>query len=262
MGADKNSMDISPLLNCGLRLKQVVDIGTRNGVILDIILMNIPQLYNSPIIAPPVPCDNPDDGVPSDHWVPVCYPYTDRYRPPLRRFKSVTYRPLPAENIAKFGNWITSESFDQMNMELSTSELALQLQNMLNEKLEEFCPMKTMRISKQDKPFINSELKTLNRRKQREYSKNGKSEKYKTLASKFKVKYKAAAGRYIRNKVDNLKEAQPGRAFGILKSMGAQPGDCSEESTFSLPGHQLLNLSDQECAEKIAAHFSAIYTLK
>ena len=82
--------------------------------------------------------------------------------------------------------------------------------------------MKTMRISQQDKPFINLELKKLNRRKQREYSKNGKSEKYKTLASKFKVKYKAAAERYIRNKVDNLKEAQPGRAFGILKSMGAR----------------------------------------
>ena len=43
MGADKNTMDIKPLLNCGLRLKQVVDIGTINGVILDIILMNIPQ---------------------------------------------------------------------------------------------------------------------------------------------------------------------------------------------------------------------------
>ena len=40
--------------------------------------------------------------------------------------------------------------------------------------------------------------------------------------------------------------------------MGAQSGDCSEDSTFSLPGHQKLNLSDQECAEKIAAHFSAI----
>ena len=35
MGADKNKMDIKLLLNCGLRLKQLVDVGTRNGVILD-----------------------------------------------------------------------------------------------------------------------------------------------------------------------------------------------------------------------------------
>jgi hypothetical protein len=64
MGADKNSMDIKPLLNCGLRLKQLVDIGARNGVILDILFTNVPQYFNSPIIVPPVPRDNPDDGVP------------------------------------------------------------------------------------------------------------------------------------------------------------------------------------------------------
>ena len=65
IGADKNTMDIKPLLNCGLRLRQVVDIGTRNGIILDIIIMSIPEYYNSPILVPPVPCDNPSDGVPS-----------------------------------------------------------------------------------------------------------------------------------------------------------------------------------------------------
>ena len=52
MGADRNSMDIKPLLNCGLRLKQLVDVGTRNGKILDILITNIPQYFNSPIIVP------------------------------------------------------------------------------------------------------------------------------------------------------------------------------------------------------------------
>ena len=80
-----------------------------------------------------------------------------------------------------------------------------------------------MRVSGQDKPFINKELKALSRRKQREYMKNGKSEKYKDLATVFSRKYKAAAKSFIRNKVDQLKEAEPGKAFGVLKSMGAQP---------------------------------------
>ena len=115
-----------------------------------------------------------------------------------------------------------------------------------------------MRISPQDKPFINWELKKLDRQKQREYTKKGKSAKYKKLASKFDTEYKAAAQRYMRIKVDNLKEAKPGKAFGILKSMGAQPGDCADDGTFSLPQHLELKLSDQECADKIAAHFSAI----
>ena len=40
LGADKNKMDIQPILNCGLRLKQCVDKATRQGVILDVIIMN------------------------------------------------------------------------------------------------------------------------------------------------------------------------------------------------------------------------------
>ena len=257
MGADKNSMDIKPLLSCGLRLKQIVDLGTRNGVILDIIITNIPQYFNSPVIVPPVPCDNPEDGVPSDHWVPVCYPHTDRNNPPVRRFKTVTYRPLPDDNIRKFGQWITGFSFN-LDENLSPTEHADQLQQILAGKLDELCPTQTMRISFQDKPFINKELKVLDRRKQREYLKKGKSSKYDKLKTEFDAKYKAAAGRFIRNKVDELKDAQPGKAYNVLKNMGAKPGDCTDDQTFSLPGHQELNLSDEQCAEKIAEHFAAI----
>ena len=53
---------------------------------------------------------------------------------------------------------------------------------------------------------------------------------------------------------DDLKESQPGNACGILKATGAQPGDCADESTFTLPKHQELNLTDQQCADSIARH--------
>ena len=265
IGADKNNMDIKPLLNCGLRLKQVVDISTRNGVILDIILMSIPEYYNSPIVVPPVPCDNPDDGVPSDHWVPVCYPHTDRHNPPLRRFKTVTYRPLPEDSVKKFGKWITNENFELINpiahgdnIKLSPTQHAQLFEQLLFGKLDECCPEQTMRVSFQDKPFINLELKRLDRRKQREWQKKGKSDKYVKLAAEFEEKYKAASQRYLRNKMDELKHTQPGKAFRILKTMGAQPGDCADDNSFHLPCHQELKLTDQQCAEKIAEHFAAI----
>ena len=45
LGADKNSMDISPILHCGLKLRQVVDQPTHGGnKILDVIIMNTPEL--------------------------------------------------------------------------------------------------------------------------------------------------------------------------------------------------------------------------
>ena len=258
MGSDKNSMDIRPILNCGLKIRQVVDLPTRKGKILDIILMSIPQYYNSPVIIPPVPCDNPEDGVPSDHWVPVCYPHTARHHPPKRRFRTVRYRPLPEDGVRKFGKWITSQNCEtQYRSERFTAdEQAMWLQKLLIDKLDEVCPVQTMKVSYQDKPFINNELKTLSRKKQREYVKNGKSEKYKKIKAKFDDKYKKAAQKYMRSKVDDLKEIQPGKAYSILKSMGAQPGDCADDQTFTLPGHE--NLTPQQSAEMIAEHFAAI----
>ena len=258
MGSDKNSMDIRPILNCGLKIRQVVDLPTRKGKILDIILMSIPQYYNSPDIIPPVPCDNPEDGVPSDHWVPVCYPHTARHHPPKRRFRTVRYRPLPEDGVRKFGKWITSQNCETQyrSKRFTADEQAMWLQKLLIDKLDEVCPVQTMKVSYQDKPFINNELKTLSRKKQREYVKNGKSEKYKKIKAKFDDKYKKAAQKYMRSKVDDLKEIQPGKAYSILKSMGAQPGDCADDQTFTLPGHE--NLTPQQSAEMIAEHFAAI----
>ena len=40
--------------------------------------------------------------------------------------------------------------------------------------------------------------------------------------------------------------------------MGAQPGDCLDSNTFTLPNHATLNLSDEESAEQIACHFAEI----
>ena len=40
--------------------------------------------------------------------------------------------------------------------------------------------------------------------------------------------------------------------------MGAQPGDCSDDLTFTLPDHITRGLSDQQSAEEIADYFSAI----
>ena len=41
IGADKNDMDISPILGCGLKLRQIVDKCTRKSRILDVIIMNV-----------------------------------------------------------------------------------------------------------------------------------------------------------------------------------------------------------------------------
>ena len=62
----------------------------------------------------------------------------------------------------------------------------------------------------------------------------------------------------MHNKIDALKNSKPGKAFGILKSMGSQPGVYKDNSTFTLPSHRTDGLNNQQCAEKIAEYFAKI----
>ena len=98
----------------------------------------------------------------------------------------------------------------------------------------------------------------LNRLKSREYIKKGQSVKYKSLKKEFEAKYKAAAQKYLSKNTAALKDTNPGQAYRILKRLGAQPGDCTDSNTFTLPSHSDRNLTNQESAECIANYFSAI----
>ena len=258
MGADKNNMDIRPVLNCGLKLKQVVDKPTRQGTILDVLIMNTFTFYNAPYIAPPIQPDDPSVAKPSDHSVPVCVPHTDRYHPPIRNYKTVRYRPLPESSIRKFGEWIVNEGWEGVKKELPPSHQIEVFQNLITEKLNLICPEKSVRISSQDKPWVTAELKSLHRLKSREYVRRGKSEKYKELARKFKDNYKAAAEKYLQRNLDELMHCKPGQAYSVLKRMGARPGDCTDEHSFTLPQHEIENLSNKESAERIAEFFAKI----
>jgi len=208
-------------------------------------------------------------GKPSDHSVPVCTPHTDRYRPARRDYKIINYRPLPDSSVHKFGNWIVNEKWDSVTgcplklwtpgmKLLSPSEQTNVFEKLVNEKLNLFCPMKQMKLGSQDKAFITQELKQIKRQKMREYSKRGKSEKYKKLSSIYEAKYKAEAEKFLNKNMEALRDSKPGQAFNILKQMGSQPGDCIDSNTFSLPNHESENLSAEESAECIATYFASI----
>ena len=66
------------------------------------------------------------------------------------------------------------------------------------------------------------------------------------------------AQKYMQKNINELKETNPGRAYKVLKRMGAQPGDCSENDTFILPNHEIEVLSPEQSAERIAQHFAEI----
>ena len=56
--------------------------------------------------------------------------------------------------------------------------------------------------------------------------------------------------------IESLKINNPGKAYNIMKKMGARPGDLDDSSNFVLPEHD--GLSAIESANLIAEHFSNI----
>ena len=257
LGADRNSMDITPILNCGLKLRQIVNQNTRKDKILDILIMNTSSYYKTPVIAPPLLPDNPNTGKPSDHSVPVCIPHLDRHKPPERNYRVVKYRPLPQSGIDKFGRWIVSQSWDDIQSISNPTQQAKHFENLLLQKLNSFCPEKELKISSKDKPFITAELKRIDRLCNREYCKRGKTHKYFELKKLFETKFKLASQKYLARNVEALREAKPGHAFSVLKRLGARPGD-TEGGTFTLPVHDREHLSAQQSAERIVQHFAAV----
>ena len=258
LGADKNDMDISPILKCGLKLRQVVDKSTRKGRILDVLIMNTSGLYKSPIIAPPIQADDPSTGQPSDHCVPVCIPHIDRYTPPRRNYRLIKYRPLPQSSIRRFGEWIVAQSWDTIRGDMSPTEQTIELERILNENLNKFCPVKEMKLGSQDKQFITAELKRMDRQKRREYVKRGKTDKYKSLKRQFDVKFREEAETYLNRNLENIRQSKPGQIFSVLKRLGAHPGEGTESNTFPLPEHENLNLSPDQSAERKAEQFASI----
>ena len=233
LGADRNSMDISPILNCGLKLRQMFESNMRGQKILDILIINTGKYCNSAIIAPPIQPDDPKIGKPNDHSVPICNPRINCHNPPIRIYRIMKYSPQ--SSLQKFGEWITSHSWYIMHDVNNPTELVSLFENIMSDKLNEIFHEKSMKLGSQDKPFITAELKNLHR----------KTEKYHELRTKFDNLYKHKAQSYLHKTIDELRNTNPGKMYSVLKLIGSKPGDLDQETCFSLPSHEAKGLSHE-----------------
>ena len=259
IGGDRNELSISPLLQSIPRLRQINGKNTCNGKVLDVLLMNIPEYYLTPEVVPPVPADDPRHGAPSDHSTVIATPVSHTEGGQIiNEYTIRTARPLPDSGILEFGQWVTSESWDCLDSNQSTDEQVAAMQELMTTKMDSIFPTKQVKLSLKDKPYITCQLKQLERQKMREYRKHGKSERYSNLKSRFDKKLKKAANDHLDKNVRLLKESDPGKAFSTLKKMGARPGECLDEGSFTLTNHIENNLTNQESVEVIANHFALI----
>ena len=168
-------------------------------------------------------------------------------------------RPLPESGIKEFGQWICGEDWENISDSLDPTAQVLKFEEEMNNKMDSIFPKKSVKIRKHfDKPFITAELKKIDRQVKREYRKHQKSQKYLRLKKSYDVKLRAAAESYLNKNVRSLMEDDPGKAYRSYRKMSSQPGDCEDETSFTLLSHIEDNLTPTQSIERIADYFSQI----
>ena len=254
---DRNDLSVGRLLGIDPSLRQVVKDPTHGSKILDVILTNISSFYNDPVLVDPIPVDNPDNGVPSDHLGVLLEPITCSSVPPLRQKRTISFRPKPDSKIREFGSAISEMSWDFLSPSLTSSQLTEAFQSKISEIIDQYFPEKNITLSENDQPWITNDLKKLKRLRQREYCRHGKSKKYFDLKKKFVDKQLEAVKHYTDKITNEVLEGHRTSPYKALRKLGVRTGDCKNE-LFQLPDHVADKLSEEESAERIANFFSAI----
>ena len=202
--------------------------------------------------------DCPSKGKRTDHDVPIIYPLDNFSITESTSYREKTTRPLPDSGVRRFGLAMMSKGWEEVRLEDSPTQQDNALQALLSDMLEASLPTKTVKLRNNDKPFITQEIKVIDRKRRREYDKHGKSQKYLALNTVYERKLKAAKQAYLNSNVRALLDTEPGRAYSILKRLGAQPGDTGDAATFDIQEHVSLGLSPAESADRIAQKFAQI----
>ena len=112
-------------------------------------------------------------------------------------------------------------------------------------------------MNENDQPWMNVELKNLDRKRKREYVKHKKSEKWKKLDKIFTEKSEEQKVSYYENMVEDLKNSNPGQWYSKIKRMSQLDPTKSND----IDVEELQNLPHQAQAEAIADSFAEIANL-
>ena len=218
-----NKLNLSPILNMSPDLKQVVKVHTRNNpdAILDVIVTNMAGLYEAPYTISPLDKDDDQPGEASDHNIVIMKPLSNISQPAQKQYKFIKYRPFPDSGLREFGRWIQVQKWSEIYKIPSVTEKAKLFEDIVMKKVESVFPQKVIKIHRNDKPWVDTELQNLDRQRKREYNLRKKSKKWISLNEKFKKRAQELKKAYNENVVKDLKESNIWQWYSKLKRMSA-----------------------------------------
>ena len=128
---------------------------------------------------------------------------------PARKTKKISFRPINDLDLNKMSEWLENQDWGPILNEKSTNKKAESLQNILLVKFNEYFPEKKKVISSDDQPFVTQKLKSLKRRKGREYHKHRKSQKWVDLEEKYQKEFTEAKSTYYKKKIKKCMKLNP-----------------------------------------------------
>ncbi|XP_035677313.1 uncharacterized protein LOC118416330 [Branchiostoma floridae] len=168
---DFNHLDIGQLCN-GNNLSQFVKEPTRGQAMLDLIITNLEKHYKIPQVCSPL-------GL-SDHSTVLWEPQITRKE---NFTKCKTVRPIRDSDRRVFGQWICSQSWDEVYTSPTCAGKAEAFYTAMEDAINKFFQTKQVTMHSNDKPWLKPDIKDMIRRRQKAFSEN-----------------KTALWKYLRNK--------------------------------------------------------------
>ena len=220
IAGDKNDLDETGILSYDPAFIQIVQKPTRKDSLLSIIITDLRRFYIEPKIIDPIPVDIPGKGAPSNHNGVLAVPInnTESKKKTTKQIKYV--QPMPSSSIMEFSQSLRTINWSLMLVGSSSSVMVDTFQKMTNELKDIHFPLKRISISPYDKPWITEELKSIRRRRQRIYRKEGRSEAYLELKCEFDTKLNAESDKYCNKIHEEVTNGKRGSSYSAIRRLG------------------------------------------
>ena len=208
LAGDFNRLNVSRLLT-QFKMKQLVRSPTRGDRILDLVLTNLPQMYdkNGVEILPPF-------GL-SDHNVVLLHPKVrSRQEGPSR--KVITKRDTRISRKLELGRYLNSINWSIFDS-LENCEDKLELMtNLIINGLNHIMPIERVKVHVNDCPWITLNFKELIRHRQNAFI-SGDTVRFRKFRNLINRERKILRKKFFTSKVSQLKQVNPSQWWGAVK---------------------------------------------
>ena len=252
-GADANKLDLTSILTLSPTMRQLVVAPTRGEAILDPIISTLGLWYQVPICLPPLQADPGSGGATADHKITIMRPINMMNNKPARATRQIKVRPLPESILNLIKTALQVHSWNNVYTAATSHEKAWIFHKEVMEIVNQIAPERYRNISTDDQPWYTEQLKILDRKRRREFNQNRRSDRYNRIQNEYKTKCSQAKKAFFRGMVRQVKEANPGQWYSLLKRITKYDSEKQDELQIA----EINHLTDAEQAEMIAEHFNA-----